>query len=88
MANDYKYDQYDEDEDEDEDNYWGRRCQKCGSASCIEILATIEVQVLNDYVEISHHADAFEWDTSSPARCLQCKHMGTVADFDTAEDCD
>lgn len=60
----------------------GIRCPVCGSTRRFQILATVDVTMVDNGTE---EAEGSEWDATSPITCASCQHTGTVGQFRAPE---
>ena len=58
----------------------GMACPACEADTHIEVVATHWVRLAPDGTDYADDGSE-EWDDTSPARCCECDHTGTVATF-------
>jgi hypothetical protein len=56
----------------------GIRCPQCDQEDAFRIEARIMVYVTDDGTEEGGH---YAWDGESPCHCADCRHAGTIKDF-------
>jgi len=65
------------------ENQFDLKCPKCGESGAIDVAATVWVRLMEDGTDAGEAEDGdHEWDGRSAAKCCDCCHTGTVAEFE------
>ena len=72
--------------DHDLDNDFSMRCPKCAASDQIDIQALVWLRLSPDGTDpYEARNQAHEWGDVNIAQCCACEHIGTVKDFEIAE---
>ena len=72
--------------DDDLDNDFSMRCPKCAASDQIDIQALVWLRLSPDGTDpYEARNQIHEWGVVNVAQCCACEHIGTVKDFEIAE---